>query len=184
MSTMSPTAAFSYDTIPSPLGRLLLVCDGDALCGLHMLDAKRAVRVSAHWVRDPSAVRTAHGQIDEYFRGERTEFDIPLRMRGTDFQRRVWEALREVRYGETTSYGEIARRIGHPDGARAVGWANGSNPIAVIVPCHRVIGADGSLTGYGGGLERKRLLLNLEARVSGRAQEQLTLGAAAARPPS
>ena len=99
----------------------------------------------------------------EYFAGERTSFDVPLVLDGAPFQRRVWRALQDVPYGETISYGELARRIGPPSAARAVGLANGRNPISVIVPCHRVIGADGSLTGYGGGLDRKRLLLDLEA---------------------
>lgn len=177
---MTPTPEYNlrYGTFPSPIGQLLLVGDGEALRGMYMQEGKRPFRVPSHWVADPGAVREAWTQVDEYFGGERTEFDMALRMHGSGFQQRVWEALREVPYGETTSYGEIARRIGRPDGARAVGWANGSNPIAVIVPCHRVIGADGSLTGYGGGLERKRLLLELEARVSGRGHEQLTLGAA------
>ncbi len=101
-------------------------------------------------------------QLEEYFAGERTSFDIPLAPEGAPFEREVWRALEEIPYGETVSYGEIARRVGQPTAARAVGTANGRNPIAVIVPCHRVIGADGSLTGYGGGLERKRLLLELE----------------------
>ncbi len=102
-------------------------------------------------------------QLDEYFAGARTAFDLPLRASGTEFQLRVWGALREIPYGETSTYGQLATRIGHDGAARAVGVANGQNPIAVIVPCHRVIGADGTLTGFGGGLERKRLLLDLEA---------------------
>ncbi|HYM67200.1 MAG TPA: methylated-DNA--[protein]-cysteine S-methyltransferase, partial [Patescibacteria group bacterium] len=105
-------------------------------------------------------------QLGEYFAGRRTDFDVPLEMEGTPFQLRVWEALREIGYGETISYGELARRIGNPSASRAVGMANGCNPIAVIVPCHRVIGANGTLTGYGGGVERKRLLLDLEARAT------------------
>ncbi len=101
-------------------------------------------------------------QLQEYFAGERTTFEVPLLMKGAEFERQVWQALRGIPYGQTVSYGEIARRVGQPSAARAVGLANGRNPIAVIVPCHRVIGADGTLTGYGGGLERKRLLLDLE----------------------
>ena len=108
-------------------------------------------------------------QLEEYFAGERTTFDVPLAPEGAPFEREVWRALEEIPYGETVSYGEIARRVGQPTAARAVGTANGRNPIAVIVPCHRVIGANGSLTGYGGGLERKRLLLELE-RGQGRLQ--------------
>lgn len=114
------------------------------------------------WEVDDNAFPDAVEQLAEYFAGERTEFDLPLEMEGTAFQRTVWSALREIPYGETCSYGEIARNIGSPAAFRAVGLANGHNPISIIVPCHRVIGANGSLTGYGGGLERKRLLLDLE----------------------
>jgi methylated-DNA-[protein]-cysteine S-methyltransferase len=102
--------------------------------------------------------RTAR-QLEEYFAGARRDFDLPMRFAGTDFQRLVWKHLTDIRYGETLSYGELARRIGNPNASRAVGLANGRNPIPILVPCHRVIGADGSLTGYGGGLERKRWLL-------------------------
>ena len=104
-------------------------------------------------------------QLGEYFAGGRTHFDLPLAPSGSPFQLRVWNALREIPYGQTASYGEIARKVGVPSAPRAVGAANGLNPIGIIVPCHRVIGSDGSLTGYGGGLERKRLLLDLEAGV-------------------
>jgi methylated-DNA-[protein]-cysteine S-methyltransferase len=115
---------------------------------------------------DPPAFAEAEAQLRSYFAGERTTFDLPLAPRGTPFQLRVWEALREIPYGETATYGELAAAVGKPSAVRAVGAANGSNPIAVIVPCHRVIGADGTLTGYGGGLERKRILLDLEAGVT------------------
>ena len=104
-------------------------------------------------------------QLGDYFAGRLTSFDVPMQLEGTPFQREVWQGLLEIDYGETISYGELARRIGRPRAVRAVGLANGQNPIAVIVPCHRVIGADGTLTGYGGGLDRKRLLLDLEARL-------------------
>jgi methylated-DNA-[protein]-cysteine S-methyltransferase len=113
------------------------------------------------WVEDrnsgplPEAIR----QLGEYFTGQRRKFDLPLRLHGTEFQQRVWNVLREIPYGVTWSYGELARRIDNPNASRAVGLANGRNPISILVPCHRVIGADGSLTGYGGGLERKRWLL-------------------------
>ncbi len=112
--------------------------------------------------RRPSPSSTATEQLNQYFAGERTEFDLPLRSSGSDFEQTVWAELERIPYGETASYGEIAKRIGRPDRARAVGSANGRNPISIIVPCHRVIGADGSLTGYGGGLERKQFLLDLE----------------------
>jgi O-6-methylguanine DNA methyltransferase len=107
-------------------------------------------------------------QLGAYFRGERRSFDLPLSMAGTPFQQRVWQALRDIPFGETVSYGEVARRIGAPDAFRAVGAANGQNPVPIIVPCHRVIGASGALTGFGGGIERKRWLLDHERAVSGR----------------
>ena len=154
----------SYTTIESPIGELLLssTVDGE-LTRLYMQDAPRPFTVPADWRRDDRSCVAAIEQLREYFDGERHEFTLPLAPHGNAFELRVWEALREIPYGETVSYGEIARRIGSATAARAVGLANGRNPIAVIVPCHRVIGADGSLTGYGGGLERKRYLLDLEA---------------------
>jgi methylated-DNA-[protein]-cysteine S-methyltransferase len=155
-------AATLYTTTDSPIGELLLTGDGAALAGLYM-QAGRPKRIDPSWRRSDAAFAAAVAQLGEYFAGERREFDLPLAPRGAAFQLRAWEALREIPYGETVTYGEQARRIGHPDAARAVGAANGRNPIAVIVPCHRVIGANGSLTGFGGGLERKRLLLDLEA---------------------
>jgi methylated-DNA-[protein]-cysteine S-methyltransferase len=151
-----------HTTVPSPVGDLLLVGDGRALHGLHMTEAPRPVAVRPEWRRDDGAFDAVRRALDEYFRGERTEFDLSLELVGTAFQRRVWEALRAIPYGRTVSYGELARRIGRPAAVRAVGLANGRNPVSVIVPCHRVIGADGSLTGYGGGVERKRFLLELE----------------------
>ena len=114
-------------------------------------------------VSDAKRLREAQRQLEEYFAGERTEFSLPLESHGTDFQQRVWRALRAIPFGTTISYGELARRIGNPRAVRAVGLANGRNPISIIVPCHRVIGANGTLTGYGGGLERKRFLLALES---------------------
>src|SRR5205807_5632410 len=116
------------------------------------------------WRADRGAFADVSRQLAEYFAGDRTAFNVPLAAGGTPFQRAVWEGLQDIPYGETVSYGELARRIGRPSAVRAVGLANGRNPIAVIVPCHRVIGADGTLTGYGGGIERKRLLLELETR--------------------
>jgi methylated-DNA-[protein]-cysteine S-methyltransferase len=150
-----------FHTIDSPIGELLLTGDGHALTGLHM----EPFRVSPDWRRDPAAFAAAQEQLRAYFAGELREFDLPLAPHGTDFQMRVWEALRAIPYGETASYQEVAAMVGKPHASRAVGAANGRNPIAVIVPCHRVIGADGTLTGYGGGLERKRILLDLETGV-------------------
>jgi methylated-DNA-[protein]-cysteine S-methyltransferase len=154
-----------YTSFDSPIGELLAVGDGQALHGLYMQEGRTAISVRRDWELADQAFAEVRAQLAEYFAGERSVFDLPLEMTGSPFQRRVWRALQEIPYGKTTSYGEIARRIGPQADPRAVGQANGSNPIAVIVPCHRVIGADGSLTGYGGGLERKRLLLELEAGV-------------------
>ena len=147
--------------VDSPVGRLLLCSDGVALTGLYMDVPGRAPRGVEHGVENAGArpLREAARQLGEYFAGERREFDLPLRLEGTDFQRRVWKMLTEIPYGETWSYGQLAKRIASPKGFRAVGLANGRNPISILVPCHRVIGADGSLTGYGGGVERKRWLL-------------------------
>jgi methylated-DNA-[protein]-cysteine S-methyltransferase len=154
-----------YTTFDSPLGDLLLVGDGQALHGLYMQEGRTAIAVNGEWTRDDHAFTAVREQLDEYFAGRRTTFDLPLQMNGSPFQRRVWKALEDIPYGATISYGELARRVGAPATPRNVGTTNGRNPISVIVPCHRVIGADGSLTGYGGGLERKRLLLDLEAGV-------------------
>ncbi len=148
----------------SPIGPLTLSGSGDVLSGLYMEShAPAAPPVPAGAVRDDTAFAAARAQLAEYFAGERTGFDLPLRLTGTPFQVDVWEALRAIPYGETVSYGELARRIGRPAAVRAVGLANGRNPVSIVVPCHRVIGANGSLTGYGGGLDRKRHLLALEA---------------------
>jgi methylated-DNA-[protein]-cysteine S-methyltransferase len=151
-----------YTTLDSPVGDLLLVGDDRALHGLYMTEAPRPVTVRPGWRRDHAAFAAARRQLGEYFAGERTDFDLHLALAGTPFQRSVWDALREIPYGRTISYGELACRIGRPSAVRAVGLANGRNPVSVVVPCHRVIGADGSLTGYGGGVERKRFLLALE----------------------
>jgi methylated-DNA-[protein]-cysteine S-methyltransferase len=169
----SRTPEFTQSTVASPIGPLTLVAAGGALAGVYM-DAQRhlpAVVASARPASqglDAIPLAAAASQLAEYFAGRRTEFDLPVEMAGTDFQRRVWAALREIPYGETVSYGELARELGQASASRAVGLANGKNPVSVIVPCHRVVGSDGSLTGYGGGLDRKRFLLDLEQRVSGR----------------
>jgi methylated-DNA-[protein]-cysteine S-methyltransferase len=154
-----------YTTFESPLGELLAVGDGDRLHGLYMQDGRTAIAVGRGWEETDEPFGELRTQLSDYWAGRRTSFDLPLEMTGSPFQQRVWRALQEIPYGDTISYGELARRIGVPSAARAVGVANGHNPICVIVPCHRVIGADGSLTGFGGGLERKRLLLELEAGV-------------------
>ena len=153
---MSDNTLYTY--LRSPLGDLLLFGDEQALRGVYM-DAK----APPGWRRSDEAFAAAGEQLDQYFAGERRDFDLPLDLRGTPFQRRVWQALLTIPYGETRSYGEIAAQIGRPDRPRAVGAANGRNPVSIVVPCHRVIGSDGSLTGYGGGLARKRWLLDHEA---------------------
>lgn len=155
-----------YTTTESPIGELLLVGDGRALHGLYMQDGRKPMRVGSSWRRDEDSFADALRQLGEYFAGSRNAFELPLALSGNPFELRVWNALLEIPYGHTASYGQIAASVGEPHAARAVGLANGRNPIAVIVPCHRVIGSDGSLTGYGGGLERKRFLLDLEAGVS------------------
>lgn len=147
----------------SPVGELLLRGRRDgALTALQMSPWKQPASVDG-CRRDDGALAHVVAQLDQYFAGERTAFDLELAPEGTAFQRRVWQALREIPFGSTTSYGALARGLGRPDAARAVGAANGSNPIGIVIPCHRVIGSDGSLTGYGGGLERKRWLLDFEA---------------------
>jgi methylated-DNA-[protein]-cysteine S-methyltransferase len=157
-----------YTRTPSPVGELLLVGEEHALRGLYM-DAQRwAPEVRSHWQSAQEPFIAACGQLEEYFAGERRRFDLPLHIEGTPFRLRVWRALKEISFGHTLSYGEIAARIGTPGGARAVGLANGRNPFSIILPCHRVIGANRQLVGYGGGLDRKRQLLRHEADVLAR----------------
>jgi len=150
-----------YRTIDSPIGLLTLAGHGAALTNLRMVDQTYEPS-RADWARNDAAFAEAVAQLDAYFAGERTDFDVELDMRGTDFQQRVWKALLTIPYGETRSYGEIADQIGAPGAARAVGLANGHNPIAIIVPCHRVVTSGNMLGGYGGGLPVKALLLRLE----------------------
>jgi methylated-DNA-[protein]-cysteine S-methyltransferase len=160
---------FSGSLIGSPVGPLLLVAAGGKLAGLY-LDGRAPARVQAALdaadglasPADTALLAEAARQLEEYFGGQRREFGLPLALDGTAFQQTVWAALLRIGYGETVSYGELADRIGRPTAARAVGLANGRNPVSIIVPCHRVVGADGSLTGYGGGLGNKRRLLDLE----------------------
>ena len=155
-----------YSTISSPIGELLLASDGESVTGLYMQSQKHGATQTRDWKRDETALKRPRVQLQAYFAGELRDFELPLAAEGTPFQQRVWRALCDIPYGETISYGELARRIGQPSAARAVGLANGQNPSAIVVPCHRVIGADGSLTGYGGGLERKRWLLAHESKGS------------------
>ena len=150
-----------YRIIDSPIGLLTLAGRGRVLSNLRMVDQTYEPKRTG-WSEDSTAFQDVVGQLDGYFAGELTDFELEFDLQGTEFQRRVWQALLTIPFGETRSYGDIAEQIGARGAARAVGLANGHNPIAIIVPCHRVIGASGSLTGYGGGLDRKRLLLALE----------------------
>jgi methylated-DNA-[protein]-cysteine S-methyltransferase len=154
-----------YTTIDSPVGELLLAGDGVNLSRLSFLGAgaRRPPSPSPTWQHDPEPFTPVREQLEQYFAGARRVFDVGLDLQGTDWERRVWDALRRIPYGETRSYGDIARELGSVRASRAVGLANGRNPVAIVVPCHRVIGADGRLTGFGGGLDRKRSLLGLEA---------------------
>ena len=150
-----------FRTIDSPIGLLTLAGRGQVLTNLRMVDQTYEPKRTG-WSENPTAFDDVVDQLEAYFAGELTDFELEFDLQGTEFQRRVWQALRTIPFGETRSYGEIAAQVGAPGAARAVGLANGHNPIAIIVPCHRVIGASGSLTGYGGGLDRKRSLLALE----------------------
>jgi methylated-DNA-[protein]-cysteine S-methyltransferase len=150
----------TYTTVPSPLGELLLTAEGGQLTGLFMPAEKHAPPAGA--VRDDAVFAPVRRQLDEYFAGERSSFDVLVAPVGTPFQQRVWEELQRIGYGETVTYAELAARIGRPTAIRAAGAANGANPISILIPCHRVIGSDGTLTGYGGGLEAKRYLLDHE----------------------
>jgi len=173
-----------WHEIDSAVGRLLLAGDGESLIHVGFQSGPRPSRPMDGWIADIAPFRTAIAQLDEYFAGKRRRFDLPLAPRGTEFQRRVWRALTEIPYGETVSYGELARRIAKPSASRAVGLANGANPLPIIVPCHRVIGADGSLTGFGGGLPIKRKLLALEGTAAGESGPQAAFIWAAPPQPS
>jgi methylated-DNA-[protein]-cysteine S-methyltransferase len=162
----------THTVIDTPVGPLTIVADDGQICCLYM-DLQRHRPDDGELGeleprgRKVQPFEAAADQLDAYFAGELTRFDLPLAPRGSHFQQRVWAALQEIPYGGTESYGELAQRVGSPGGARAVGLANGKNPIGIIIPCHRVVGADGSLTGYGGGLGRKKQLLDLELAVCG-----------------
>jgi len=156
-----------YTYIPSPLGDLLATRDEVGITGLYLPTGKHVMAVKDGWTRDDGAFDDLRAQLAQYFAGERQEFVLPLNASGTAFQQRVWAALCDIPYGETASYGATATAIGAPTASRAVGLANGQNPISIVVPCHRVIGAAGALTGYGGGLEAKQWLLAHEASHAG-----------------
>jgi methylated-DNA-[protein]-cysteine S-methyltransferase len=150
-------------TVGSPLGPLVLCGDGTSLAALRLPDHPGGPVVPADAVADDAPFAEVAAQLEAYFAGERTAFDLPLAPAGTAFQRAVWSALAEIPYGTTTTYGALAARLGRPRAVRAVGLANGRNPLPIVLPCHRVVGADGTLTGYAGGLAAKGLLLDLES---------------------
>lgn len=156
-----------YTYMDSPIGSLLLAGDGANLQLLGFPGGKMQRRHQPDWVEDAGRFERVIEQLWAYFAGELKHFDLPLAPTGTEFQRKVWSALQGIPYGETLSYGELAREVGNGNASRAVGAANGRNPIPVIIPCHRVVGADGSLTGFGGGIRTKQHLLELEARATG-----------------
>jgi methylated-DNA-[protein]-cysteine S-methyltransferase len=175
MNISAAPAGWVHTVIGSPVGPLTLVATGGALAGLYM--ERQRHRPPAEALGAPVSPGPAEGadgallaeaaaQLRAYFAGRMTAFDLPLALAGTAFRQQVWAALREIPYGETTSYGELAAHLGQPSAARAVGLANGRNPVSIVVPCHRVVGSAGGLTGYGGGLARKRYLLNLEQQVA------------------
>lgn len=163
-----------YTVIDTPIGDLLLVGEDDetrgvALTGAYLVGQRYEREVGSDWLRDDAAFADAHKQFGEYFAGDSTSFDLRFSLRGSEFQRAVWQALDAIPYGETCSYGELAERVADRSKTRAVAAAVGRNPLCIVLPCHRVIGANGSLTGYAGGLERKRWLLDHEAQVAGSA---------------
>ena len=155
-------AGMFYDWMESPLGQLLLVADNEGLLELAFGAGRKPPQVDPQWTRGGDPLGEPRRQLRAFFAGQLRHFDLSLKPRGTAFQQRVWQELCAIPYGETISYGELAQRLGNPAASRAVGLANGSNPISIIVPCHRVIGSNGKLTGYGGGLENKRWLLDFE----------------------
>lgn len=152
----------SHTVVDSPVGPLTLVDEEGALAGLYMADQRHLPDAARHGDRDDDVLPALRQQLTAYWAGGLREFDVPLHPAGTPFQQRVWGALRTIPYGETWSYGNLAAEIGQPTASRAVGLANGRNPVGIVVPCHRVVGSSGSLTGYGGGLERKKWLLDHE----------------------
>jgi methylated-DNA-[protein]-cysteine S-methyltransferase len=154
----------SYTHMESPVGPLLLATGESGLQRIEFVKGRTPALPDPAWHEDPERLREAARQLRAYFAGELETFDLPLAPSGTPFQLEVWRRLCEIPYGETISYGELARRVGNPNASRAVGLANGANPISIVIPCHRVIGSNGKLTGYGGGLSIKEKLLALERR--------------------
>ena len=165
--TAEPATTLTYDVVPAPIGRLIVASDGDAVAGVWMANASPRDEPWEQQRGSDAMLRETRKQLTAYFAGKLRVFDLPLAPNGTEFQRKVWTALTKIPYGTTTSYADIARSIQSAAAIRAVGAANGRNPIPIIVPCHRVIGSDGSLTGFGGGLDRKRWLLHHEGALEG-----------------
>ena len=157
-----PDPSLSYSYTDSPVGRLLLAGDAEALHYLSFPSGHKAFGPKPGWTPDDSPFKEVKSQLAAYFAGALRRFDLPLVPSGTDFQTQVWKTLRTIPFGETRNYGWLAREIGRPKASRAVGAANGANPIPIIIPCHRVIGSSGALTGFGGGIETKKFLLELE----------------------
>ena len=154
----------TYTVVDSPLGPVTLVAEERAVAGVYLHQQRHLPRAATFGVRDDRSLPDLREQLEAYLAGRLEDFDVALAPLGTPFQARVWAALRQVPYGTTVTYGELAQAVGRPTAVRAVGAANGRNPYCLVVPCHRVVGADGSLTGYAGGLDRKRFLLDLEGR--------------------
>ena len=163
--------AIYYVELPSPLGELLLLSDGELLAGLYFADHRRGPAPGADWRRDKAPFKQIEDELAGYFAGESCEFNVRLAPRGSEFRREVWNELRRIPLGTTLTYAELAARVGRPKAVRAAGAANARNPISIIVPCHRVVGARGALTGYAGGLERKEWLLRHEAQAERAAGE-------------
>jgi methylated-DNA-[protein]-cysteine S-methyltransferase len=162
-----------YDYLDTPIGRLLLAADDEGLRCIEFPRADQGARIGSHWRRSRARLGDAVAQLEAWFAGDLLAFDLALAAEGTAFRKAVWNELVRIPYGETISYGELARRVGDPSASRAVGAANGANPLPIVVPCHRVIGANGKLTGFGGGLPTKQWLLEHERRHAPRAPLQL-----------
>ena len=175
MSEIAAAQGVRYEYMESPIGPLMLARNDAGLTHIYFHSEKSSLP-RTDWRQSWTGLEEAREQLAAYFAGQRECFDLPLAARGTPFQQQVWKALREIPCGVTISYGELARRIGQPTAARAVGAANGQNPLAIVVPCHRVIGSNGTLTGYAGGLSVKQALLEHEARYFGKGQGELGLG--------
>jgi methylated-DNA-[protein]-cysteine S-methyltransferase len=153
--------------VSSPLGQILLTAEAGGLTGIHFMEGTESPKIPSNSKESRTPFTETIQQLQKYFQGRLKTFELPLSPQGTEFQQKVWKTLRRIPYGTTISYGELAKRIGNPSASRAVGRANGCNPLPIVVPCHRVIGANGSLVGYAGGLPIKEYLLNLEAQYAG-----------------